>query len=199
MSLIFKEIVVTLQMVLLRLIYENFEGIVQYARKRVIDTCSSYYIVNFSSFADGLVVVMHRDMRSRYSIEFKNVPYPLGKRSFTINLGAGKHLVNHRVLNDVGVRLNAFIDEKDNDEWRKVLVEHALDWCRKNVTYPPVPLYRRVFGATQVAHEGQIDLVNLPGLCLTHKRHTDCFDHKNEVYVDVCMVGGIRERLFSTN
>lgn len=176
MSLGIKEIAQALQLILLRVIYEHFAVIVAYARQKTIENGAPYDIVNFTRLVNGLVVRMVHIGRGRYEIQFKNVPYPMGLRSFTIKLGSGKNLVNHRVLNEVGVRLNAFLDDREFQDSSDYLVEYGRSWVnarflenKKLGFWPKVAMFFiRIVGKKIFDFDGFIDQFELPFVKVKH-------------------------------
>lgn len=198
MSIALKDIVMMMQLVILRLIYDNFTTIVEAAHREIVSKSKNYVnIINFGSNYGKLRVVMRRDKKSRYYMDFFNVPFPLGVRDFTIDLGRGRKLVNHRVLNDIGVRLNAFLDDGEHRKNKSGLMKFGLEFASKHVSIAALGWFTRLFGAEQTNFQDEMDKVNLPGLHLNHETKWERLKHKTSISIEVKLMGGVSETIYA--
>lgn len=193
MSFVFSEIVKTLQFILLRVIYDNFDTIVHAGHREIIR--QQGVGVTIVRFRNGLRVTMRRDERLHYFMDFENVPYPQETRGFTIKLGKGKNLVNHRVMNDVGVRLNAFLGDSAYSSNKSLMMRFALDWASKDLRINVPSWFSRFFGTTTINHNGGI-LSELPHLTVRHTTDWKWLEGNSKVKVEVELLGGVRETIY---
>lgn len=196
MSFPYKDVVAALQFVLLRMIYDNFSTIVHAGHRELVRNGGvETHIIYFGPAQGKFQVIMRRDTKARYHLDFLNVPFPLGERDFTVTLGRGKNLVNHRVMNDVGARLNAFLGDSTYAKKKSLLTRHVLEFASKDVEVAIPGWFSRMLGVDQYNFNGEIDKTGLPGLTLVHETKWKWFEGTSEVGIYVHLFGGVKEVL----
>lgn len=182
-----------LQYVILNMFYYNFEAIVMMGHREITSTnCGSVCFFHAPKALGGISIHMVRDAKAKYYIELKNIPYDLGVRDVVVKLGTGKHLVNHRVMNELGVRLNPFLNDDEYRSSMSVLKKYALEHYSKNVEVKVPGFFARLFGTMSINFSGMFDRVNLPGFIGRHftnwKMLDGCSMHATKVhlYGDIC-------------
>lgn len=187
-----EQVLRALQYVILNMFYYNFEALVILGHQEITSTNSgSVCFFHAPKALGGISIHMVRDSKAKYYIEFKNLPYDLGPRDVIVKLGTGKHLINHRVMNDLGVRLNAFLDTSEYLASMSVLKKHALRFYSEQVTVVKPSFFARLFGTKSVNYSGAFDRVNLPGLIGKHYTDWKMLDGVSNHTTHVSLYGDI--------
>ncbi|UVD32237.1 hypothetical protein [Vibrio phage phiKT1028] len=188
----FTAVIRALQFVVLQMFYTNFEALVAIAHREIThNNTGSVTFIRFPKSIGGMSVVMRRDSKAKYYIDFEQIPYDLGPRDVTIKLGTGKHLINHRVMNDLGVRLNQFLD---NEEYRRslsILRVYALEKFGQEVVVERPGFFARWFGVEITNYDEEFNKVSLPSLYGRHSTNWKKFHAESKASIQVRLYGDI--------
>ncbi|BAW98361.1 hypothetical protein [Vibrio phage pTD1] len=181
-----------LQYVILNMFYYNFKAIVMAGHREITSTnCGSVCLFHAPKSLGGISIHMVRDSKAKYYIEFKNLPYELGPRDVVVKLGTGTHLVNHRVMNDLGVRLNPFLNDSEYRYYMSTLNKYALQYYSEQVTVKTPSYFRRLFGVVETNFDQSFDKANLPGFMGYHYTTWGRLEGESNHVTKVQLYGGI--------
>lgn len=197
MPQLYKDIAFALQFVVLRVIYDNFSTLVHAAHREIIRNGIDVRVIGFPKPLGGMSVVVRRDIKAHYYVDFLNIPFPDGPQDFTIKLGTGKNLVNRRVMNDVGVKLNTFLSDTAFSRKKSILMKYGLNFASSEVVIKKISWFSRLFGTTQINYDDVMDKIKLPCLRLSHVTEWHRLKHKTSFTIEVSLMGGVKETIYS--
>lgn len=116
-----------LQYLLLWLFYYNMEEVIGYYVKLADSQNGSVvlYYMNFYSFGSSTITLdkfNNGTYRINLSVKTEITAPP---KTYTVDLGKGKHLVNRRVKNELGVILSPFLDKVKIENYQKFLFKEV--------------------------------------------------------------------------
>lgn len=169
MALPIMQVAYALQIVLLNMLFNNFEEIVERIKRDMEKSnLSIHTVIYFRGVDGGVLITMERSVKGHYVMKFANINYDGSMRDFEIKLGTGKQLANRRVMNELGVKLNFFLDPHRLAPAETTLRIGILNFCSSDVTCVKPSWWKRTFGCVMTNFKGEMKPRELPGLFIDH-------------------------------